>query len=309
MGARIRWTSGRLDVARRSGHSRPDELHPSPAVYAVPADRGSVDTGAVRRCMFPGWRPASSGAAPGWTGDSEPESGDKQAGSSPAGCWAASGTPVATRTAACAKAASLRRRGAVNALVGSAPAATARAVRSMTRRGAREINLVASSPSIPGGTSAQPVGRSADQARDRAAARESPAVAGNTPRGWPRCGTGRSVSRILWWRSSIYGDRCRAPPAAYPRARAGSPRTLARVVVAHRPSWPCSTWGLPSLRSHLRSWWSLTPPFHPHPHSHEPRGSSEPLAVCSLWHCPAGCPGWVLPTTLPCGVRTFLGAL
>ena len=121
-------------------------------------------------------------------------------------------------------------------------------------------------------------------------------------------GTGRSVSRILWWRSSIYGGRCRAPPAAYPRARAGSPRTLARAVVAHRPSWPCSTWGLPSLRSHLRSWWSLTPPFHPHPHSHEPRGSSEPLAVCSLWHCPAGCPGWVLPTTLPCGVRTFLDA-
>src|SRR6185312_6978067 len=31
-------------------------------------------------------------------------------------------------------------------------------------------------------------------------------------------------------------------------------------------------------------------------------------AVCSLWHCPAGHPGWVLPTTLPCGARTFLGA-
>ena len=29
-------------------------------------------------------------------------------------------------------------------------------------------------------------------------------------------------------------------------------------------------------------------------------------AVCSLWHCPAGHPGWVLPTTLPCGARTFL---
>ncbi len=31
-------------------------------------------------------------------------------------------------------------------------------------------------------------------------------------------------------------------------------------------------------------------------------------AVCFLWHCPAGCPGWVLPTTLPCGARTFLGS-
>ena len=32
-------------------------------------------------------------------------------------------------------------------------------------------------------------------------------------------------------------------------------------------------------------------------------------AVCSLWHCPAGHPGWVLPTALPCGARTFLGPL
>jgi len=29
-------------------------------------------------------------------------------------------------------------------------------------------------------------------------------------------------------------------------------------------------------------------------------------AVCFLWHCPAGHPGWALPTTLLCGVRTFL---
>src|SRR3954449_6642021 len=31
------------------------------------------------------------------------------------------------------------------------------------------------------------------------------------------------------------------------------------------------------------------------------------LAVCSLWHCPAGHPGSPLTTTLPCGARTFLG--
>jgi hypothetical protein len=31
-------------------------------------------------------------------------------------------------------------------------------------------------------------------------------------------------------------------------------------------------------------------------------------AVSSLWHCPAGHPGWPLATTLPCGARTFLGA-
>jgi hypothetical protein len=31
-----------------------------------------------------------------------------------------------------------------------------------------------------------------------------------------------------------------------------------------------------------------------------------PEAVCFLWHCPAGHPGSALPTTLPCGARTFL---
>src|SRR6476620_2702484 len=31
------------------------------------------------------------------------------------------------------------------------------------------------------------------------------------------------------------------------------------------------------------------------------------LSVCSLWHCPAGHPGSLLTTTLPCGARTFLG--
>ena len=30
-------------------------------------------------------------------------------------------------------------------------------------------------------------------------------------------------------------------------------------------------------------------------------------AVYSLWHLPAGYPEWALPTTLPCGARTFLG--
>jgi len=31
-----------------------------------------------------------------------------------------------------------------------------------------------------------------------------------------------------------------------------------------------------------------------------------PSAVCSLLHCPSGRPAWVLPSILPCGVRTFL---
>jgi len=36
---------------------------------------------------------------------------------------------------------------------------------------------------------------------------------------------------------------------------------------------------------------------------------ARPSAVCSLWHCPAGRPDWVLPSILPCGVRTFLGTV
>src|SRR5579864_2960139 len=32
-------------------------------------------------------------------------------------------------------------------------------------------------------------------------------------------------------------------------------------------------------------------------------------AVCFLWHFPAGHPGSALPTTLPCGARTFLAGL
>ncbi len=101
------------------------------------------------------------------------------------------------------------------------------------------------------------------------------------------------------WRPSIYERRCRRPPAAYPDTRAGSPQTC--------PVWPCSGWGLPSLPGHPGSWWSLTPPFHPY----LPFTVRAPMrrAVCSLWHWPAGHPEWALPTTLPCGARTFLEPL
>ena len=34
-----------------------------------------------------------------------------------------------------------------------------------------------------------------------------------------------------------------------------------------------------------------------------------PSAVCSLLHFPSGRPAWELPSTLPCGVRTFLDRL
>ena len=73
------------------------------------------------------------------------------------------------------------------------------------------------------------------------------------------------------------------------------------------PSWPCSRWGLPSRPGHPERWWSLTPPFHPYPHPSAPEGTTRAAGGLSLWHCPAGHPGWVLPTTVLCGVRTFLG--
>ena len=90
--------------------------------------------------------------------------------------------------------------------------------------------------------------------------------------------------------------------------RTGRPRTLAQEAepLVPLPSWPCSGWGLPSRRSHLRRWWSLTPPFHPYRPG--PAIGWSVSAVCFLWHCPAGHPGSALPTTLPCGARTFLTA-
>src|SRR6266568_3124272 len=39
-----------------------------------------------------------------------------------------------------------------------------------------------------------------------------------------------------------------------------------------------------------------------------PLPPARPEAVCFLWHFPAGRPGSALPTTLPCGARTFLAA-
>ncbi len=103
------------------------------------------------------------------------------------------------------------------------------------------------------------------------------------------------------WRSSICDDRCRPPGAIYPEARASSPRTLPRVpggtLLDLAPGGVCLatpvTRGAGGLLHHR---FTLTP---------TPCGAG---AVCSLWHCPAGCPGWVLPTTLLGGVRTFLDA-
>src|SRR5690606_2017059 len=101
------------------------------------------------------------------------------------------------------------------------------------------------------------------------------------------CPGGVSLRR----RPSLSATRCRAALATYP----GTER--AAFVI---PCWSCSGRGLPSEPCHHGPWWSLTPPFHPY----RPRP-----AVCFLLHFLADRSGWALPTALPCGARTFLGAL
>lgn len=119
-------------------------------------------------------------------------------------------------------------------------------------------------------------------------------------------GTSRPVSRILCpegRRSSICDGCCQPPP---PLPACDLPGHLARAALERCPRTPVRRptsflallrvgFALPSQSPGTR--WSLTPPFHPYPLT---------WAVCFLWHCPAGRPGWVLPTTLLCGVRTFL---
>lgn len=116
--------------------------------------------------------------------------------------------------------------------------------------------------------------------------------------GWP-------VGRVLYaeaWRPSIYDGRCRPPPAVYPRTRAGRPQSCARPgpegsgLLDLAPGGVCRAGRVtPVAGGLLHRRFTLT--------------SRCREAVCSLWHFPASYLGWVLPTTLPCGARTFLGAV
>src|SRR5882672_7596120 len=65
------------------------------------------------------------------------------------------------------------------------------------------------------------------------------------------------------------------------------------------PIWSFSEWGLPSRRRHRPRWCALTAPFHP-------CRVLSPAAVYFLWHFPWDRSRWGLPSTLPCGARTFL---
>ena len=109
------------------------------------------------------------------------------------------------------------------------------------------------------------------------------------------------ASRRPGRRPSIWDRRCRRPRAVYPRTRAGHPQTSAqgRCRAAPLDLAPggvyLAAWVTPDAGGLLHHRFTLTGVVGTAP------------AVCFLWHCPAGRPGWLLATTLPCGVRTFLG--
>src|SRR5581483_7435247 len=89
-------------------------------------------------------------------------------------------------------------------------------------------------------------------------------------------------------------------PAAYPGSTDGPPSpclALLRVGFTEPPGSP---------RALVRSYRTVAPlPVRRPAPVDRPR--PWPSAVSFLWHCPAGRPDWVLPSTLPYGVRTFLG--
>ena len=68
------------------------------------------------------------------------------------------------------------------------------------------------------------------------------------------------------WRSFLWDAHCCAPRAAYPEARAGSPRTPLYVALLRM--------GFAVPKPLPASRWALTPPFHPYP------GRKPTRAVC-----------------------------
>src|SRR5206468_5207087 len=78
-------------------------------------------------------------------------------------------------------------------------------------------------------------------------------------------------------------------PRSLAQGTAGSPLDLAPGGVYRAAAVTCGAGGLLPHR------FTLTP--------------ADAGAVCFLWPCPAGPPGSALPTTLPCGARTFLAGL
>ena len=119
--------------------------------------------------------------------------------------------------------------------------------------------------------------------------------------GHPRRGrrTSRPVSRVL---SSLARGAIIHLGPPLPMASCDLPAGLASGPLSClgpcEPTWSSSGWGLPSHRSHLRCWWSLTPPFHPYP-DHSGR-----FAFCGT--VPRVAPGGRYPP--PCPVEPGLSS-
>jgi dipeptidyl aminopeptidase/acylaminoacyl peptidase len=104
-------------------------------------------------------------------------------------------------------------------------------------------------------------------------------------------------------RPSISACRRRQAPAAYPQASGGPPSiACASRHLAAPTLLGLAPGGVYRATPVTRSAGGLLP------HRFTLTGAHYAPAVCSLWHFPAGRPGLPLTTTLPCGVRTFLGS-
>jgi hypothetical protein len=113
---------------------------------------------------------------------------------------------------------------------------------------------------------------------------------------------GRAISRVL---SPRFRGAAISLGRALPRASSDLPGVQARRATSP-PVRSCSGWGLP-CRGRRRPRGALLPHLFTLAAGLSPRS-----AVCFLWRCPGRGPleprRWALPTTLPCGARTFLDA-
>jgi len=107
--------------------------------------------------------------------------------------------------------------------------------------------------------------------------------------GWAR--PSRPVSRVLSRMVIYLGRQLPAASGDLTRERSGP--------LHCSPIRSCSGWGLPSRRIALAAGELL-------PHLSTLTGGIGAAGGLFLWHFPWGRPHWALPSTLPCGARTFL---
>ncbi len=147
----------------------------------------------------------------------------------------------------------------------------------------------------------------------RAHARTQWKTTGKKIAGWGKKRTrGEPVSRILSVITGMTGwpflwdAGYPAPQATYPGVGTGRADPRGASLVSETPTAPLfglAPGGVCRARPVTRPAGELLP----HRFTLTARAKQEArTAVCFLWHYPYPCERWALPTTLPCGVRTFL---